>query len=187
MSSTSKSVGTAVTAGIPLVGSAGISEGQHPGHPLAELDDEDDDELEEPDDEAVEDFVELLSEFEVCDALLSVADSVGSSSGSVLSASVLESFRRSSVKSGSGLSLLRLSFSELRTSSAQPTILVMSPARCSRPEKGFGNLLVLLAPLHEPFTSEPPRSSNKCSALLMVFSTSCNTSALIVGIVKSTP
>lgn len=96
MSSASKSVGAAVTAGVPLVGSAGTSDGQHPIQPLAEL--EDDKELEDADDEALEDGEELLLVLDVCDAELSEADLDGFLSGAVLSARVPKSSKRLSIK-----------------------------------------------------------------------------------------
>ena len=69
---------------------------------------------------------------------------------------------------------------------AQPIVLITSPARFSRPSNGFKALLNLLEPAQELEISVPPRSSNSLLALLMVFSTSSMTSALIVGCVRST-
>ena len=185
LSSVSKSVGAAVTAGEPSVGSVGISVGQHPVQPETEL--EDDTEFEEAGDEVLEDGEDLMLPLVVCEAILSEADFDGSSSGSVSSARVLRSSRRSSVKSGSGVSFPRLSFNEVNTSSAQPMIFVISPAKFSRPVKGFDSLFLLFPAPHEPVISVPPRSLKRSSALLIVFSISFTSSALIVGIVRSTP
>lgn len=174
-----------MTAGVPSVGSVGMSVGQHPVQPPAEL--EEDVKDEEAEEIVPEDGEELLLALAVCEAIFSEADLDGSSSGSVSSAKALRSSRRSSVRSGSGVSLSRLSFNEFRTSSAQPTILVISPARFSRPVNGFDSLFTFVPPLQDSVISLPPKSSKRSVALLIVSSTSFIIAALIVGIVRSMP
>lgn len=170
LSSVSKSVGAAVTAGVPSVGSVGTSVDQHLVQQLSEL--EEDEDLEEADDDALEEGEESILTLVVCEAVLSEAGLDGPSSGSVSSARVPRSSRRSSVKSGSCVFSSRLSCNEFKTSSAQSTILVISPARFSRPVKGFNNLLILLLPQHESVISVPPSSRKRSVVFLMLFSSS---------------
>ena len=112
--------------------------------------------------------------------------SVGLLLGLVSSARVLKSSKRLFVNVESGVFLLKLSLSDFKTKSVHPAILVRSPAKFARPVNGFGDLF-LIPPPQEPVESVPPRSLKRFSVFLIVSSTACTISALIVGTVRSAP